>query len=833
MYNNRNGLTAEAIFLSDHSMRIFQDIIVCIMVLLLMCFGSVASGEAGVSDAAAVMAIPEMHFLSTGEDPNYVAPAKPILIDNDAVGSLIKAYKQTGDERYSRRLAVVLYRFSRDFKSLVSDANSDRTKRNAVTFEPVDGVEMVLLQAYLTVRDTAAVKKLSKEIGVDVAKAIEGDLIRAMVDSVIKEHQKEMASGNLAEVFPDYLADVGLVGRAIHEPEYVRVVCRYLSGVGYYSHGGDGGGLFFDMHSTAGQQGHLEVSRRVKAVFGAVEGYSDPVGYKDKTGRRYDDVSLEDFPQVEKMLGVLAKYALPDGQMNLLGDSAALKVCEPLEESTNVLLAGYGHAVLGAGRGGDQSQVQMHFSAQGGSEGHGDCLSLVWYAHGRQMSGEIGGQRNKLRSWSASTLSHNTVVIDMQEQSGGDTFGNVLMYVSDIKGLSVIQVDGAKAYRNLDAKKYRRTIIHNTIDEKRPYFVDVFEVEGGTTHDYSVHGSVFGDMVGQCSLSMQRMEGARPLLEKGDKWVDPGVKASGFSFPSSKYGLMRKVDRAMANKDFNVTFAYGDDKSAGTRIHMLTDPSMEIFLGETPALRLAGNYADGKVYDWKMPQLIARRSGENGLRSTFVAVYDMFEGGAKIKSVKRLISSDAYVSLKIDLGDRVDKLLYCPGGKRSMIGGGVQMKGQLGLVTEEDGRYQGHLVGGTILRKSPMMVRKKKALYSGRILTAMREDAGDEGNAFTVDTILPTGDELSGKWMIVTHTMLGQVTASNDASKEQSGRHNVTHAFEIDRVERKGVKMVVYLKEDHGLDIEGGKAKEVFSKWLGFTGPNKFVIYTNIESSSR
>ena len=335
---------------------------------------------------------------------------------------------------------------------------------------------------------------------------------------------------------------------------------------------------------------------------------------------------------------------------------------------------------------------------------------------------------------------------------------------------------------------------------------------------------------------MGRMKGERPMLEEGEKLVAPGG-IEGLGIASSKYGYFRNVDKARANRDFNVTFTYKDDKGSGTRIHVPVDPSMEVFLGETPAMRHGGSSVesnvDGKIYESKMPHFVARRTGKKGLRSTFVAVYDMFEGGAKIQSVRRLSSLNAYVSLEIDLGDRVDKLLYCPGGKRSMIGGGVQMKGRLGLVTETDWRSQGFLIDGTILRKSPMMVRMKKASYSGRILTAMRKDAGGGSNAFTVDALLPTGAELSGKWMVVTHPKAVLSVASSRAAKGQSDSRQVCHAYEIDRVERKGGKMVVYLKEDHGLEIEGDRTKEMFSGWQEFAGVNRFVIYTNAKSLFR
>lgn len=781
--------------------------------LLLLCFVSTAgvAGDIGLLDIDTIMAIPEDGFLSAVGDPNSIALMIPALKESQAISSLVKAYSQGKEEKHARRLALVLYLFSLEYKSIRGYAAA--------------GMEMLFVQGYLTVKDTAAVKKLSREMNVDVAKAIEVDLIRSMVDYVL--HRPE--DNHTLKAIAGDIAEIGLIGRAINEPEYVRATYRYLCGFHGYGHDGFGGGFTFDMHSDQGPKRHLEAVKHVKSVLAAIEGYSDPVGYKDKDGVRLDDVSLADFPYLERMLAVLGEYTLPDGQLNLIGESDAAKVSTPLVESRNVLLAGFGHAVLGGGKGAKQSQVQLHFSEHYANETHKDCLSMVWYGHGRQMSGEMGEQLNKLRAWSSSTLAHNTVVVDRQSQNGYGGFGNVEMFVSDVKGLSAIRVDGTKAYGDLGVKKYRRTIIHNTVDENHPYFVDVFEVEGGAVHDYSIHGSAIGDMTGKCSLKMVRMDGERPMLEDGEVWAEPGDVNSGFKFLSSEYGLITDIDKSQAYKNFNVTFGYKKDKSVGTRIHMLADPSMEVFLGTSPGLHLAASHNDDKVYDWKMPHLIARRSGEKGLKSTFVAVYDICKDGPKIKSVKRLTSSDAYIALEITLDGRVDKLFYCSQGARSMIGGTVQMKGQLGLVCEKDDCLDGYLIEGTLLRKSPMMIRAKKSSYAGRILTESRKGEGGPGNCFTVNIILPTGTDLRDKWMIVTHSPLAGI---GELIEKIEG-HRGTHAYQIDRVEREGAKMVVYLKEDHGLDIDGDTTTELFSPWRVFAGANRFVIHTHAEGVSR
>lgn len=798
---------------------------------------------------------PEGEYRGNGHPEHYyfagaIDSRRFAWLKRTAIPKLVKAFKETGKQEYARRIAILLDRLAANYKHYVVQEGrginnyyvstggpfmKDGRKRSGPLpytwtngrFETcwISEIQMAFVEAYSLIKDTAAIRQLSAELGRDVNRHIEDDLIREMVDFVLLVPWQYHMENNLS----GYMGSIAEAGKAINEPEYVHITYRYLKEFTDYGRNKVGVGYTFDYHHAEGPQAHFGLNSRVGQIFRAIEGYSDPAGYRGKTdGLHLERVSARDFGYMEKMQKVVEEYALPNGQMNPLSDSLARQVCEPLSQSSCKLLGGYGHAVLGAGKGSRQVQIQMTFSEQSANHTHRDCLGLVWFAHGREMSGDIGYQRNKLRSWSAHALSHNTVVVDKSNQSGGDTFGNVLMYAPGADGLSAIQVDGTKAYIYNGVSLYRRTVVVNTIDIERPYFVDIFEVRGGGIHDYAIHGSVFGDMSGACSLAMKRMEGNRPLLEEDEKWIEPGGTNQMFSFPSSLYGLFENVSQAPARNDFHVTMAYGDKPNVGTRIHMPGDDRMQVFLAQTPALRKAGHYKDNLVYQWKMPHLLARRKGPDGLKSTFIAVYELFADGPAIVSVTRLTQPDQSIALEIRWADRKDTLLYAPNDPQTIQAQDIKMQGKLAIVSQNEDAEIGYLIGGTTL-KTKRLNLTADGVYKGTIESAMRKADGDKHNAFIVRGTLPTGTALRGSWIIVRHGTEGPIRADTKANRKIL-QHEVTHAYEIDRIDTVVGKTIVCLTGEHGLKIEGNSTREIYSQWKVFTGANRYTILSRGKS---
>ena len=133
---------------------------------------------------------------------------------------------------------------------------------------------------------------------------------------------------------------------------------------------------------------------------------------------------------------------------------------------------------------------------------------------------DIGYTHTRLRNWTIGTVSHNLVVVDRQWQTGRNSDGDLLAFVPDAKGVSVVEADGKRAYANIEGlDTYRRMLVMIPVSDKDAYVVDIFHVKGGSVHDWLIHGSANHDMTAECSV---QMSGSREnMLEHGEEWKEP------------------------------------------------------------------------------------------------------------------------------------------------------------------------------------------------------------------------------------------------------------------------------------------------------------------------
>jgi len=110
------------------------------------------------------------------------------------------------------------------------------------------------------------------------------------------------------------------------------------------------------------------------------------------------------------------------------------------------------------------------------------------YAYGHSLVDDFPYHKSVLRAYGAATVSHPTVVIDYKNRKAGIAPGMWIVR-SLMDGVAAIRVDDTRAYYGL-ATKYVRSLILNSIDPDMPYVVDLFEVAGGSTHDYMMRSSV-------------------------------------------------------------------------------------------------------------------------------------------------------------------------------------------------------------------------------------------------------------------------------------------------------------------------------------------------------
>ncbi len=124
---------------------------------------------------------------------------------------------------------------------------------------------------------------------------------------------------------------------------------------------------------------------------------------------------------------------------------------------------------------------------------HRDILSLSAYAFGEEMvpdrgyfsgSGQLTREGRPGQRWLVSTLSHNLVVVDSENQSDHDCGSNLELF-GVAPGIEVVQASGVQAYPQCET--YRRTSALVQAPEGQIYVVDFFRVKGGQTHHYSFH----------------------------------------------------------------------------------------------------------------------------------------------------------------------------------------------------------------------------------------------------------------------------------------------------------------------------------------------------------
>ncbi len=730
--------------------------------------------------------------------------------------ALARAYHVTRKPEYARRAALILDRFAWAYPRMAVLGQWPYRRRAIAQPTPPyshaggkwgrwspDEVPKSLPEAYDLIHDSDELDKLSGQQGVDVRRRIENDFFRATVEYMFT-FGKEPAGRHLNNMAPSYTTKIVHLGRILGEPEYVHWGYRWV-GEMLRSR------FFYDGMWCEAPSYHYQVVGGVRRVLAALQGYSDPPGYQGKQdGLHLHNVDLNrSYPFLQKAARAPDRIAYPDGSVAPVHDTWPGRRSSPVREQTvSTLLPGYGHASLGYGRGQDQLQAQLHFSGAYG-HAHADNLHFSLFAKGSELFSDIGYTHGKLRHWTISTIGHNTVAIDRRDQSLRDSDGDLLMFLPDVRGLAAVEARGERGYPDL-AKVYRRQLLLVRVSESDAYVVDLFRVRGGQTHDWLLHGSADTEMTAECSLPLTPREGT--LLEPAEKWVEPIGESSRFN----PYGVIRQVRQGKTDGAFQVTFRYTEAQrptaGAGVRVHLLGGASTEVFLAKSPRIRQA-NRDDARIYDYWMPQLVARRSGPAPLSNTFVAVHEPFARQPFLGLVRRLSldpSTEFGVALEVRHGDWTDTIMSTldePPYPERKLPGGLVLNGRLAVVRERAGQVvAAWLVDGTRVAKGDFVGTLDTPRYEGVLESALRKGDGASEDAFLTAAALPVGNKLAGQWMIVTHG------------------NGYTHGYEIARIERREGKSVIVLRDDHGLQIRGNQTEEWYFPRRKISGPNRFVI---------
>ena len=721
---------------------------------------------------------------------------------------LAVAYHATKKEKYARRVVLILDRIAQVYPHYPVMRQWITTFKFQQQKPPYSGaggkwgrwmaseLPSNVPATYDLVYDSPEFGRLSKIRGYDVRQRFERGFLRATWEYVntFKRH-----TGNMA---PSYLRTAVQIGKVIGEPDYVHWAHRWLMEILM-------GGCFYDGVWHEAPSYHYQVMGGLRGGFAALKGYSDPPEYvNEETGRRFDNLEPDrDIAFFAKAQDAPAAVGFPNGFVAPIHDTwANARRHRRTTATASAILPGYGHAALGCGMGVNQMQAHLHFSGCYG-HAHHDCLNLMLFAKDREMLCDIGYTHTKLRNFTISTMGHNLVVVDRKGQRTRGADGDLLAYFPSVNGIGVVEADGARAYANVGGlDRYRRMLILVPVSATDAYVVDIFRVRGGSVHDWILHGSANHDMIAECGL---RLTGkSENLLERHEKWVEPRTERSRFNC----YGVIRKVATGQTEGDVVTTLTYVEEPSRGVRVHLMAGATTEVFLGRSPSIRRAGSDSK-KVWDFWMPQLVARRAGAAPFASTFVAVEEPFAGKpfiSRAQAVPVAPADEGAVALRVAYGHTVDTIICTldrePYPERT-TSTGVAIRGRLGIVRQVAGKTTGlWLFEGHRLAAGSDVIDARDASHKGRIVAATRGDDGAAEDAFLVDTELPAGRALSGAWMVVTHG------------------NGYKHGYEISHVAKRDGKTVVALTMDHGLRIEGGQTHEIFYPRRAMPGENTFTI---------
>jgi hypothetical protein len=255
----------------------------------------------------------------------------------------------------------------------------------------------------------------------------------------------------------------------------------------------------------------------------------------------------------------------------------------------------------------------LFYSPQGGTSSHShfDALNFGLYTFGLSIVCEQGypqftGGWPARWDWTSNTRSHSTVTVDDNGQRHCD--GGKLLAFAEADGARMISAEAPWAYAQVSL--YRRTLLLIDAPNDHHFIVDVFRVQGGRKHAYTVP-LFYGDLTAR-GLTLA------PHPDIYGHYIEQAQSAPASSAWS--------VDAAIRS-------GWDKDVTAHLRIHGSADAA-NVILGK-------GETRYGKDVPRRLSYLlISRDDNDSSLASTFIVLYEPYRTQPFIQSVDIGRSSD-------------------------------------------------------------------------------------------------------------------------------------------------------------------------------------------------
>jgi len=318
----------------------------------------------------------------------------------------------------------------------------------------------------------------------------------------------------------------------------------------------------------------------------------------------------------------------PDGIRNfdglfkpLLPETKSNENERALPPQPSRLFAGFGLGILNNPK--DTNALALTYNMHV-SHYHWDFLNFGFFANGQKMMPDLGypdamnGTVKEIYTWSKNTISHNTVVVDKQKQTR-----NAPGVMHDFADAPFARSIDASSPAYSQTSEYRRNMIMVDTENGQSYTVDFFRVNGGKTHDYSLHGP---------PGTVQTLDGnwsepakgtfAGADVQWGKIYDDPVLGKDSYNgsysgYRGSGYQYLYNVQQ-LQNGESLLQYQHLNDANAKLRIHLLPQENQKVYMADAYDLPRKKSHV--------LKYLIARRESTDNkpLQSTFISVLETY-----------------------------------------------------------------------------------------------------------------------------------------------------------------------------------------------------------------
>lgn len=605
--------------------------------------------------------------------PGKIRRERHLTLSKAALASAM-LYHHTKKEKYANLALIIIDRFADVYPSWCVHYDHVKWLKGVAEKRPWPyfggkwnywhylDMPIDLIYAYDLIYDSKALYEYDANFGNNARQNIE-NFFRSAYKFIMECNEDHgMVVGNMTPYTCRHLI---ACGRVIDEPDMIHTAVNWMQRL-------CANNFYFDGMWSEGALGyHSQTVSNLLRAEKALDGYSDPVGYVDT---KYGIVINGKTPYVdyncaEELIDFPEKVLYPDGSYSRIHDTDWNRKKAPPDD-LNIELNGFGHFAIGRGEGDDVIQAHLHFCPLlKYSHMHSDHLNIIIFGAGRELVSDIGYARGKHRYFATSQIGHNVVAVDWTQppiplrtkmdyiskpiDPMNNSKSGLLAYdpgVTSDKWIQLIEAESLNAF-GINLPMYRRALMLIGANRKRSYLMDVFRIEGGTQHDWLLHGSSDEDMATSTDTMLKPMKGT---LASGKNEFGQTVRVA----PSFSYGI---DNLKLAPVDDGLRFIWRGKKSGASLISwILPITGGKAIFGEAPSCRRTGP-TKRDMGKYKMPFIDLRNAGNNYHQNTYIAIYDATKVGQKpivdeVKNIPLNIPDPLAKALFIRCGNRTDTI---------------------------------------------------------------------------------------------------------------------------------------------------------------------------------